>query len=94
MINGLEKGLKTNIFDMTYYNINKCFGLPERPQPLFINDGIIRLYNIDDNAQIVGGVKPTYGSIPMLHGVNKDYIFTVFNNNSSDQYIEIKTEKN
>ena len=91
LVNDLERQLKSNIFDMTYYNVNECFGLPERPQPLFINDGMIRLYNIDDNAQIVGGVSPTYGSVPMIHGVNKDYILTVFNNNSSDQYIEFKT---
>ena len=94
LINDKEKNLKSNILDMTYYNINKCIGFPERPQHLFIKDGIIRLYNTDDNAQIVGGVKPIYGSIPMIHGINKDYIFTVFNNNSSDQYVEIKTENN
>ena len=94
LLNDKKKKLKSNIFDMTYYNMNKCFGLPERPQHLFIKDGIIRLYNIDDNAQIVGGVKPLYGSIPMLHGINKDNIITVFNNNSSDQYIEVKTVNN
>ena len=94
MLNDKEKKLKSNTFDMTYYNMNRVFGLPERPQHLFIKDGIIRLYNIDDNAQIVGGVKPTYGTIPMLHGVNKDYILTVFNNNSSDQYVEVNTNNN
>ena len=92
LINDKEKNLKSNILDMIYYNINKCIGLPERPQHLFIKDGMIRLYNTDDNAQIVGGAKPIYGSIPMIHGINKDYIYTVFNNNSSDQYVEIKTE--
>jgi alpha-glucosidase (family GH31 glycosyl hydrolase) len=30
----------------------------------------------------------------MLHGINKNYILTIFNNNSSDQYVEIKTVKN
>ena len=94
LINDKEKNIKSNVFDMTYYNITKCIGLPERPQHLFIEDGVIRLYNTDDNAQIVGGVKPTYGSIPMIHGINKNHIFTVFNNNSSDQYVEIKTENN
>ena len=94
LLNDKNKNLKSNIFDMTYYNMNQCFGLAERPSHLFIKDDIIRLYNIDDNAQIVGDVSPTYGSIPMLHGINKEYILSVFNNNSSDQYVEIKTEKN
>ena len=30
----------------------------------------------------------------MLHGVNNNHILTVFNNNSSDQFVEIKTENN
>ena len=36
MVNDLEKKLKTNIFDMTYYNVNECFGLPERETSTFI----------------------------------------------------------
>lgn len=94
LINDKENNIKSNSFDMTYYNITKCIGLPERPQHLYIEDGVIRLYNTDDNAQIIGGVKPMYGSIPMIHGINKNHIFSVFNNNSSDQYVEIETDNN
>ena len=76
---------------MKYYNMNQLYGLPERPSQLFLKDGDYRLFNADASLP-AGSIKPTYGSIPMLHGVNKNYILTMFNNNSSDQYVEIKTE--
>ena len=88
-----NNNLKSNTIDMTYYNINKLYGLPERPSQLFLQDGDYRLFNLDACVDARSS-KPTYGSIPMLHGINKNYILTVFNNNSSDQYVEIKTEKN
>ena len=84
--------LKSNTIDINYYNMNELYGLPERPTQLFLKDGDYRLFNSDASLE-AGSIKPTYGCIPMLHGVNKDYIATIFNNNSSDQYVEIKTEK-
>ena len=93
LLNDTTKNLKSNIFDFQFQNIDQCYGLPERPQSLFLKDGNIRLYNTDDPGQIPESRKPTYGSIPMIHGVNKNYIVTVFNNNSSENIIEIKSEK-
>ena len=88
-----DKYLKSNIIDINYYDMNQLYGLPERPSQLFLKDGDYRLFNLD--ACLDAGVtKPTYGCIPMLHGVNNNHILTVFNNNSSDQYVEIKTENN
>ena len=89
-----EKNLKSNSFDFIYHNITKCFGLPERPSHILLEDNSYRLYNTDDNDQKVGNSQPTYGSIPMLHGINKEYMITVFNNNSSDQWVELKTINN
>ena len=88
-----SKYLKSNTIDFTYYNIDKLFGLAERLSPLFLEDRDYRLYNL--NACLKAkSPKSLYGSIPMLHGVNKNHILTLFNNNSSDQIVEIKTENN
>ena len=93
ILNDINKNLKSNLIDITYYNIQKIFGLPERSQHLFIdNNEVIRLFNNDNFNQVVGEYDPTYGSIPMLHGVNKNLILTIFNNNCSDQYIDIKSD--
>ena len=83
--------LKSNIIDIRYYNMNQLYGLPERPSQLFLRDGDYRLFNTDASLE-AGSIKPTYGAIPMLNGINRNFILTVFNNNSSDQYVEIKTE--
>ena len=75
---------------MTYHKIDKVYGLTERLSPLFLEDRDYRLYN--SNACLKPkSPKSLYGSIPMLHGVNKSHILTVFNNNSSDQIVEINT---
>ena len=85
-----NKILKSNTADMIYYNMNELYGLPERLSQLFLKDEVYRLFNSDACLQ-PGSIKSIYGSIPMLHGINKNYILTIFNNNSSDQYVEIKT---
>ena len=88
-----NKFLKSNTMDICYYNMSQIYGLPERPSQLFLKDGDYRLFNLD--ACLDAGVtKPTYGCIPILHGVNNNQILTIFNNNSSDQYVEIKTGEN
>ena len=87
-----NKYLKSNSMDITYYNMNQLFGLPERPSQLFLKDGDYRLFNTDACLD-AGSNNPTYGCIPMLHGINKSYILTIFNNNSSDQYVEISSQK-
>ena len=93
LLNDSNKNLKSNLFDITFHNIQKIFGLPERAQHLFIdNNETIRLFNSDNFKQVEGGYEPTYGCIPMLHGVNKNQIITVFNNNCSDQYVDIKSD--
>ena len=89
-----DKDLKSNSFDFTYHGITKCVGLPERPSHLLLDDNHYRMFNTDDNDQKVGNTQPTYGSIPMLHGINKDHIVTVFNNNASDQWVGLKTINN
>ena len=91
LLNDPIKNIKPNIFDLEFINIDQCYGLPERPQKFYLNDDYIRLYNTDDCDQIVGDMSPTYGSIPMIHGVNKNFITTVFNDNCSENDIEIKT---
>lgn len=89
-----DKDLKSNSFDFTYHGITKCVGLPERPSHLLLDDNHYRMFNTDDNDQKVGNTQPTYGSIPMLHGINKDHIVTVFNSNASDQWVGLKTINN
>lgn len=89
-----EVGLKSNSFDFAFMNITHCFGIPERSSHFILKDDHYRLFNVDDPDQHIGNPLPTYGAIPMLHGVNKDYTITVFNNNASDTWIELKTKGN
>ena len=89
-----ESTLTSNSFDLHYHSLSKCFGLPERPSHLFLKDDTYRLFNTDNFQQNVDEQQPTYGSIPMLHGINSKHILTVFNNNSSDQWVDIKTVNN
>ena len=87
-----NKCLKSNTMDLTYYNMNEVYGIPERASQFFLKDGDYRLFNTDTCLD-AKSTKQTYGSIPMLHGINKNYILTIFNNNSSDQYLEISSVK-
>ena len=87
-----NKCLKSNTMDLTYYNMNELYGIPERESQFFLKDGDYRLFNTDTCLD-AKSTKQTYGAIPMLHGINKDFILTIFNNNSSDQYLEISSEK-
>ena len=87
-----NKCLKSNTMDLIYYNMNEVYGIPERASQFFLKDGDYRLFNTDTCLD-AKSTKQAYGAIPMLHGINKDYILTVFNNNSSDQYLEISSEK-
>ena len=86
--------LKSNFFDFTYHNITKCFGLPERNSSFFLPDFTYRSFNLDDPWQKVGDNQCIYGSIPILYGINNKNIITVFNNNTSDQFITLQTELN
>ena len=86
--------LNSNSCDFTFHNIPICIGLPERPSNLYLKDGAYRLYNTDDNNQTPGSLSPTYGSVPMINGINNEHIITIINNNASDQWIEIKTNNN
>lgn len=91
----IEKGkLKSNSFDFSFINMPHCFGIPERSSHFILKDDHYRLFNVDDSDQQIGNPLPTYGSIPMLHAVNKDHIITIFNNNASDTWIELKTKAN
>ena len=97
MLNLLYKkdiNLKSNVFDFSYHNITKCFGLPERNSPFFLPDFTYRSFNLDNPWQKVGDNHCIYGSIPMLYGINNKNIITVFNNNTSDQFITLETENN
>ena len=95
MLNLLYKkdiSLNSNVFDFSFHNITKCFGLPERNSPLFLPDDTYRSFNLDNPWQKVGDNHCIYGSIPMLHGINNKNVITVFNNNTSDQFITLETE--
>ena len=94
LFNIKEKNLKSNVFDFQYYNITKCFGIPERNSPLFLPDDTYRSFNIDNPFQKVGDNIGLYGSIPIIYGINNKNIIGVFNNNTSDQFIELKTKNN
>ena len=97
MLNLLYKkdiNLKSNVFDFSYHNITKCFGLPERNSPFFLPDYTYRSFNLDNPWQKVNDNQCIYGSIPMLYGINSKNIITVFNNNTSDQFITLETEDN
>jgi len=97
MLNLLYKkdiNLKSNVFDFSYHNITKCFGLPERNSPFFLPDYTYRSFNLDNPWQKVNDNQCIYGSIPMLYGINNKNIITVFNNNTSDQFITLETEDN
>ena len=97
MLNLLYKkdiNLKSNVFDFSYHNITKCFGLPERNSSFFLPDFTYRSYNLDDPWQKVGDNQCIYGSIPILYGINNKNIIAVFNNNTSDQFITLQTENN
>ena len=94
LLNNKEKNLKSNVFDFSYNNITKCFGIPERNSPLFLPDDIYRSFNVDNPFQKVGDSQCLYGSVPILYGINDKNIIGVFNNNTSDQFIELKTDNN
>ena len=89
-----DNNLKSNFFDFSYHNITKCFGLPERNSSFFLPDFTYRSFNLDNPWQKVGDNLCLYGSIPMLYGINNKNIITVFNNNTSDQFITLETEDN
>ena len=93
LFNIKEKQLKSNVFDFCYHNITKCFGIPERNSPFFLPDDTYRSFNVDNPFQKVGDSQCLYGSIPILYGINNKNIIGVFNNNTSDQFIELKTNK-
>ena len=88
-----KKNLKSNTFDFSLKNINKCFGIPERSSSFFLKDDTYRLFNCDHPEQVPYESQCTYGSIPVLYGINKEYIVSVFNHNYTDQFVEIKTQE-
>ena len=93
LFNKKEPNLKSNVFDFYYHDINKCFGIPERNSPFFLPDDTYRSFNVDNPFQKVGDSQCLYGSVPILYGINNKNIIGVFNNNTSDQFIELKTDK-
>ena len=94
LLNIEKDNLTSNVFDFEFKNMNKCFGIPERSSSFFLQDDTYRLFNCDHPEQIPYENQCTYGSIPILYGINKDYIISLFNHNFSDQFITIKTEDN
>ena len=89
-----NKKLKSNSFDFTYENIPYIIGLSERNSNLFLKDDSYRLFNFDNSEQIIGSNEPIYGSIPLIHGISKNNIISILNDNTSDQWVEIKTNNN
>ena len=86
--------IKSNSFDFKYENTNFLIGLSERDTNLFLKDDSYRIFNVDNSEQIIGSSDPTYGSIPLIHGISKNNIISILNNNTSDQWVEIKTLSN
>ena len=86
--------IKSNSFDFKYENTNFLIGLSERDSHLFLKDDSYRIFNVDNSDQIIGSSDPTYGSIPLIHGINKNNIISILNNNTSDQWVDIKTINN
>ncbi len=94
LLNIKKDNLNSNVFDFEFKNIKKIFGIPERSSSFFLEDDTYRLFNCDHPDQIPYENQCTYGSIPILYGINKNYIISLFNHNFSDQFITIKTSEN
>ena len=93
-----------NTFDLTIFNSDHVYGLPERLSEFSLKDDYYRLFNLDYFDQVPGDPQALYGSIPMLHSVNQidesnakfsHILFSFFCNNSSQMWVDIETkEKN
>ena len=86
--------LRGNYFDFSFKNFPILIGLSERVSSLILKDDSYRLFNTDNKDQVVGSPQPTYGSIPLIHAINSEKIFTLFNNNCTDSWVEISTSEN
>ncbi len=89
-----SKYFNPNSIDISVFNVKDVFGLPERLTKLYLTDGSYRLYNLDVFDQEPYNPQSLYGSIPMLHHMGKDFVFTYFINNPSESWVEIETEIN